>query len=65
METRYNTLNKVLNDPSEIGEIMKDPGKFGLDFWNELSNKERSYIAFAAGAGLILYGIFISRQQDK
>jgi hypothetical protein len=64
MATKYNTINNLLQNPSDISEVVSNPGKFGLDFWNELSNKERSYMAFAAAAGIALYGIYLSRQKD-
>ena len=64
MQTKYKTLNKVLQNPSEISEIMKDPAKYGMDFWNELSHKEQSYIVLAAAAGLAMYGIYLGRQTE-
>lgn len=64
MATKYNTINNLLKNPSDISEVISNPGKFGLDFWEELSNKEKSYIAYAAAAGLAMYGVFLSRQKN-
>lgn len=64
MDTKYNTLNNLLKNPSDISEVVSNPGKFGMDFWEELSNKERSYLAFAAAAGLVMYGIYLNKQKD-
>ncbi|WP_439882624.1 hypothetical protein ACSX1A_05525 [Pontibacter sp. MBLB2868] len=65
MRTNYNTINKLLDNPSEISEVISNPGKYGVDFWNELSNKHKSYIAFAAAACLVMYGIYLNRQEEE
>lgn len=64
MNTKYDSINNLLKNPSDISEVISNPGKFGLDFWNELSNKEKSYLSFAAAAGLVMYGIYLNRQKD-
>lgn len=64
MNTKYDSINNLLQNPSDISEVISNPGKFGLDFWNELSNKEKSYLSYAAAAGLIMYGVYLSRQRD-
>jgi hypothetical protein len=65
MQTNYQTINKLLDDPSEISEVMKNPQKYGMDFWNELSNQHKSYLMIAAGAGLFMYGVYLSRQSNR
>ncbi len=55
-------ISNLLNNPSEILNIAKNPGKFGMDFYNSLSNKNKQYIAYAAGVGLIIYGYTLSKK---
>ena len=64
MKTKYETLNKLIENPSAISEIVNDPARFGLDFWNELTPMEKRNIAFAAAAGLVMYGIYLGRQKE-
>lgn len=56
------SLKSLMQDPSQLADIMKDPAKTGLDFYNGLSTKEKQYILFAAAAGLIGYAIYLGRQ---
>lgn len=65
MKTKYETINNLLQNPSDISEVMSNPAQFGMDFWNELTNKDKQYIAFAAAAGLAMYGIYLGRQGNK
>lgn len=65
MKTKYNTINNLLENPGDISEIMKNPSQFGMDFWNELSNTDKRNLAFAAAAGLVMYGIYLGRQDDN
>lgn len=65
MKTKYNSINNLLSDPSQISEVMTNPAKFGLDFWNELSNNDKKYIALAGAAGLAMYGLYLGRQNDS
>lgn len=39
--------------------VVKNPGKFGLDTYNGLDTKQKQYVLFAVGAGLIGYGIYL------
>lgn len=65
MKTNYKTLDNLLKNPSEISEVIQNPQKYGMDFWNELSDKHKSYLVFAAAAGLLMYGIYLNRQSSK
>lgn len=65
MRTSYQTINNLLDDPAQISEVVKNPQQFGMDFWNELSSQHKSYIAMAAGAALVMYGIYLNRQTDN
>ncbi|MBB6612702.1 hypothetical protein H7F15_16790 [Pontibacter sp. Tf4] len=56
------SLKSLIQDPSRLADIMKDPSKSGLDFYNGLSVKEKQYLLFAAAAGLIGYAIYLGRQ---
>lgn len=62
MKIKNKTISNLLQNPSDIAEIMSNPSKFGLDFWNDLSNNDKRNVAFAAAAGLVMYGIFLGRQ---
>ena len=57
------SLLDILQNPDEIGKLMSNPGKYGLDFYNGLSNQNKQYIAFAAAAGLVIYGLYLNRQK--
>lgn len=65
METNQatKTISSLFKNPSELLAIVSNPGKNGLDFYKSLSNKDKQYIAFAAGIGLIIYGVVLSRQK--
>lgn len=56
------SLRSLMENPSHLADIMKDPAKTGLDFYNGLSVKEKQYILFTAAAGLIGYAIYLGRQ---
>jgi len=58
------SLRSLMENPSHLADIMKDPAKTGLDFYNGLSVKEKQYILFAAAAGLIGYAIYLGRQSS-
>ncbi|RDV14590.1 hypothetical protein DXT99_14230 [Pontibacter diazotrophicus] len=57
------SLVNILKDPSEIELLMQNPGKYGMDLYKGLSVKDKQYVAFAAAAGFIAYGIYLSRQK--
>jgi hypothetical protein len=66
MTTMENTLEEkslahLIQNPHELSAIISDPGKAGLEFYWSLRNKDKSYVAFAAGIGLLAYGIYLSR----
>ena len=58
------SLENLLKNPSEIFGIIKNPGKYGLDIYHGLSTKQQQYVLFAAGAGLILYGVYLGRNKS-
>jgi hypothetical protein len=58
-----NNLSNLFSNPSVLIDAFKNPGKFGLDFYNSLSNKNKQYLAYAAGAGFIIYGITLGRKK--
>ncbi len=62
--SQQTSLQSLIQNPSQLADIMKDPGKHGLDFYNGLSVKEKQYIMFAAAAGLIGYAIYLGRQES-
>ena len=57
------SLGKILTDPSELETLMKNPSKYGLDFYKSLTDKDKQYVAFAAAAGLIIYGLTLTRKK--
>ncbi|MBC5991987.1 hypothetical protein [Pontibacter cellulosilyticus] len=59
-----NTLEGLVKNPSQIADILKDPGKHGLDFYNGLSNRQKQYVLLAAGIGLVAFAIYTGRQPD-
>lgn len=59
------SLKNLVRDPSQLTDIIKDPGGKGVDFYKNLTVKEQQYILFAAAAGLIGYGIYLGRQNKK
>lgn len=59
------SLQSLIHNPSQLSDILKDPGKHGLDFYNGLSVKEKQYILFAAAAGLIGYAIYLGKQNGQ
>ncbi len=66
METTHthNTLDSLIKNPSQLADIIKDPVNNGLEFYNGLSKQHKKYVLMAAGIGLVLYGIYVSRQLD-
>lgn len=56
-------LENLMQNPSDILNMVKNPGKYGLDVYNGLSTKQQQYVLFAAGAGLIAYGLYLGRSQ--
>lgn len=59
-----NTLEGLVKDPSRLADIIKDPGRHGLDFYNGLSNRQKQYVLLAAGIGLVAYALYVGRQPD-
>lgn len=60
-----NSLVNLFKNPSQLMAIVSNPGKSGLDFYRGLGNKEKQYIAIAAGAGLIIYGLTLNKKTIK
>jgi hypothetical protein len=57
--TSSNPLEHLMQNPSDILNAIKNPGKYGLDVYKGLDSKQQQYILFALGAGLIGYGIYL------
>lgn len=57
------SLKSLIQDPSQLTDIMKDPASKGLEFYQGLSVKEQQYIIFAAAAGLVAYGLYLGRRK--
>lgn len=58
------SFKSLLQNPSELTDILEDPGKNGLAFYSGLSAKEKQYVIFTAAAGLLLYGLYIGWRKD-
>jgi hypothetical protein len=63
METNQakRSLSGLFRNPSELIGIVTNPGRNGLDFLKSLSNTDKRNLAFAAGIGLIIYGVVLNR----
>ncbi|WP_066509925.1 hypothetical protein [Rufibacter sp. DG15C] len=55
------SLADLIHNPSEISAIISDPAESGMRFYQSLHNKDKSYVAFAAGVGLLAYGLYLSK----
>ncbi|MFT2007981.1 hypothetical protein ACMA1I_04840 [Pontibacter sp. 13R65] len=60
--TRGFSVSNLLKNPADLMEIARNPGKFGLDTFKSLSNQQKQYVAFAAAAGLLVYGFMVNRR---
>jgi len=58
-----NMLKDLLKNPRDLMNVARNPGKYAMDFYKSLSVQQKQYVAFAAGAGLILYGVYLNRQK--
>ncbi|WP_207434931.1 hypothetical protein [Sabulibacter ruber] len=58
-------LSNLLKDPSQIMALVSNPGKAGMDIYRSLSNRDKQYVAYAAGAGLLIYGYILGRQNKR
>ncbi|GAB3202444.1 hypothetical protein ABID22_003865 [Pontibacter aydingkolensis] len=65
MNDTVNSLEALVKNPSQLADILKDPGTHGLDFYNGLSNKQKKYVLLAAGIGLVAYAIYLGSQIDN
>lgn len=59
------TLTDLIENPAEISAIISDPADSGVKFYQALPNKDKQYVAFAAGFGLIAYGLYLNRTSKK
>ncbi|WP_198001443.1 hypothetical protein [Nibribacter ruber] len=59
--TEPKSLADLIQDPSHISAIINNPAESGMEFYQSLHNKDKSYVAFAAGFGLIAYGLYLAR----
>ncbi|PRY10161.1 hypothetical protein CLV24_11578 [Pontibacter ummariensis] len=60
-ESTTESLKDLIEDPSQLTDIVNDPAGKGIKFFKNLSVKEQQYIIFGAGAALIAYGIYLGR----
>ncbi|WP_193553963.1 hypothetical protein [Rufibacter latericius] len=58
-------LTDLIQNPQEISNIINNPADNGMKFYQSLRNKDKQYVAFAAGLGLIAYGFFLGRSSKK
>ncbi|MBC3538725.1 hypothetical protein ACFSC6_19960 [Rufibacter sediminis] len=58
-------LTDLIQNPQEISNIINNPADNGMRFYQSLRNKDKQYVAFAAGLGLIAYGFFLNRSSKK
>jgi len=59
--TETKALTDLIENPSEISSIINNPADSGVKFYQSLRTKDKQYVAFAAGLGLIGYGIYLNR----
>ena len=57
------SLKDVLKNPSDLFSIVSNPNK-GIDLYNSLTTKDKQYVVFAAAAGLIVYGLTLSKKKS-
>lgn len=62
-ENNRSSLVNMLTDPDNIHRAFEDPTNFGKEIYQALDIKQKQYLAFAAGAGLIAYGIYLGKQK--
>ena len=60
-----NPLQHLMQNPSEILNVVKNPGRYGMDVYKGLTTQQKQYVLFAAGAGLIIYGLILGRDKGK
>ncbi|WP_210465434.1 MULTISPECIES: hypothetical protein [Rufibacter] len=67
MENNQETkaLADLIQNPQEISNIINNPADNGMKFYQQLRNKDKQYVAFAAGLGLIAYGFFLNRSSKS
>ncbi|MFD1186422.1 hypothetical protein [Pontibacter rugosus] len=58
------SLKSLVEDPSQLTDIINDPAGQGLSFFKRLQVKEQQYLIIAAGAVLIGYGIYLGRKNS-
>ncbi|WP_192820422.1 hypothetical protein [Rufibacter sp. LB8] len=58
-------LADLIQNPSEISAIISNPAESGMEFYQALPNKDKSYVAIAAGLGLLAYGFYLGRSGKK
>jgi hypothetical protein len=54
-----------MQNPSEILNVVKNPGRYGMDVYKGLSTQQKQYVLFAAGAGLIIYGFVLGKNKGR
>ncbi|WP_018478731.1 hypothetical protein [Pontibacter roseus] len=58
-------LQHLISNPSEILNVVKNPGRYGMDIYKGLTVKQQQYVLFAAGAGLIAYALYLGRGKNQ
>ncbi|MBA9077216.1 MULTISPECIES: hypothetical protein [Rufibacter] len=56
------SFSHLFKSPSQLFAALSNPGKAGMDLYKALSTREKQYVLFAAGAGLIVYGFVLGKQ---
>ena len=56
-------LSGLFANPSTITEITKNPGKYAMNLYNSLSTRNKQYIVYGAGIGLLIYGYTLKNKK--
>ncbi|WP_162054267.1 hypothetical protein [Pontibacter pamirensis] len=56
------SIKNLVDEPSQIKDIMNDPAEKGINFYQKLPSKQKQYLLFAAAAGLVGYGIYVGQK---
>ncbi|WP_207434923.1 hypothetical protein [Sabulibacter ruber] len=58
-------LTDLIENPKEIAAIVADPADGGMRFYKALRDRDKQFVAFAAGLGLIAYGFYLRSSSHK
>lgn len=56
------TLKNLVDEPSQVKDIINDPTEKGLSFYQDLPVKQKQILLCAAAAGLVGYSIYIGKK---